>query len=630
VNPLAIHAQNLRTFECLDVELPTGCVVIGGENGAGKSTILNAIDVALFADRGELASLLSLGEDELQLELTFEHAGQEYRVRRLFSAKGRGKTTLDFEEKIVYGNEHGPDVWDPLTRETAAATQAFLEQTLGLSRTTFRASSFLAQGDGAAFTGAQARDRKAILAEILGLSVYDRLLDVARQELRLAEHTVIALQTKIEALQEQAAGDEQIQQDLAQARAALAGAAERQQVAEQELERALQAHTANAAATERLLHARAVQAAATDTQERARVAYAAAVQASIDREQRQRDLDAAAEVAATAPNLEQRLTAVQEVARLAEQRDQLLRDADQREIARGRLVEQSLALHDDARTMRGKADHLEAHIDESADCDRCGQKLGAEAAARAAESYRTDALKLDQQAAEIDTNASADLEAIAGLREQAALIVVPETTEDADHLEQLLAAARAAGERRATLAEQVRSLAELAATQNTLAIALSDANDAAAAAETATTATLEQVSDDDQLQDAVNLARTTLASITSGVTLHREGIVRLEGAEQRVVTAAAELVACAAEVETIAKSVDVLKLAERAFGRDGIPALIVENAAIPQLELEANRILGELGGATADCRVELRTQRLLKTTRVPPGDARHRDRHADR
>jgi exonuclease SbcC len=41
--------------------------------------------------------------------------------------------------------------------------------------------------------------------------------------------------------------------------------------------------------------------------------------------------------------------------------------------------------------------------------------------------------------------------------------------------------------------------------------------------------------------------------------------------------------------------------------------LIVENAAIPQLEVEANRILGELGGATADCRVELRTQRALKT-----------------
>jgi DNA repair exonuclease SbcCD ATPase subunit len=72
---------------------------------------------------------------------------------------------------------------------------------------------------------------------------------------------------------------------------------------------------------------------------------------------------------------------------------------------------------------------------------------------------------------------------------------------------------------------------------------------------------------------------------------------------------------------------DLLKLAERAYGRDGIPALIVENAAIPQIETEANRILDELGGHRY-CRIELRTQRALKTSRAPR-DARHRHPHTD-
>lgn len=97
MNPLAIRATNVRTFESLDLDLPTGCIVIGGENGAGKSTILNAIDIALFAGRGELPPLLSLGEEELRLELTFEHGDELYRVRRAYSAKGRGKTSLDLE-----------------------------------------------------------------------------------------------------------------------------------------------------------------------------------------------------------------------------------------------------------------------------------------------------------------------------------------------------------------------------------------------------------------------------------------------------------------------------------------------------------------------------------------------------
>jgi exonuclease SbcC len=72
----------------------------------------------------------------------------------------------------------------PLTRETTDATQAEIERILGLTRTTFRASAFLRQGDGAAFTEAQPRDRKAILAEILNLAVYDQLLACARDDIR--------------------------------------------------------------------------------------------------------------------------------------------------------------------------------------------------------------------------------------------------------------------------------------------------------------------------------------------------------------------------------------------------------------------------------------------------------------
>ena len=58
---------------------------------------------------------------------------------------------------------------------------------------------------------------------------------------------------------------------------------------------------------------------------------------------------------------------------------------------------------------------------------------------------------------------------------------------------------------------------------------------------------------------------------------------------------------------------DLLRLAERAFGRDGIPALIAENAC-GVIEAEANRVLEQMPCASgAALRVELRTQRALKT-----------------
>lgn len=100
MNPLRVQATNYRTFADLDVEIPVGCTAVIGPNGAGKSSILNVVDVALFADRGELPALLTTDEERLELALEFEHAGELYRVRRSYSASGRGKTTLDFERWV--------------------------------------------------------------------------------------------------------------------------------------------------------------------------------------------------------------------------------------------------------------------------------------------------------------------------------------------------------------------------------------------------------------------------------------------------------------------------------------------------------------------------------------------------
>lgn len=623
MNPLAIRATNLRTFEQLDLELPSGCVVIGGANGAGKSTILNAIDVALFADRGELPALLSLGEEELQLELQFEHAGELYRVRRLFSARGRGKTTLDLEyfkdTPLHSGDDTGPQ-WEPLTRETAVATQQHLEQLLGLSRATFRASSFLAQGDGAAFTEAQPRDRKAILAEILGLDIWDRLLDQARGELRGCELDLATTSAAIAGCDEQAARKPDVVTQLALLRTAQNDTRAALTAAETHLEEAQRQHSSAAALAQTVRTCAAELAAATIAHSRAVDEFSAATKAAHELADKVVELGEVSADAARVPELEQRVeelrAAAAEIAKLVAQRDQLFHDAEQRALAHERLNSQAAATRDEANTLRGRGDHLEAHIDEAADCDRCGQKLGADAAARAAASYRAEADTLAAKAAEIEAVSAAELETISALRQQVDAInrtTVPHVP-DPEPVERELRAARAAGEQRARLAEQVEQLTARVARTDEL--------------EQLTAATAKAVAEKHADLDAARANVPDITVLTANVERHRvavdEGrrlveqrqaeIVRAEGDLERIVDAEQKLAEHRAAVETISTRVDVLKLAERAYGRDGIPALIVENAAIPQLELEANRILGELGGATAGCRVELRTQRALKTS----------------
>ena len=188
MNPRRLKLRNLRSFVELDLALPDGRIAIIGKNGAGKSTLATSIDWALFGPDGRsFASYLTQGsaETEMLLELAFEHAGREYRVRRTFSSRGSTKTTLELhvlDETVLEMH--------PLTRETVKQTQEFIETILGLTRETFRASSMLVQGDGAAFTEAQPRDRKQILARILGLERWDLYLTACRHDIREREHAV--------------------------------------------------------------------------------------------------------------------------------------------------------------------------------------------------------------------------------------------------------------------------------------------------------------------------------------------------------------------------------------------------------------------------------------------------------
>ncbi len=99
MNPLRLRVENYRTFDSLDLALPQGCVAVLGMNGAGKSSIVDAIDLCIFGPESRsLAYLKTEGvDDDLLLELELEHSGERYRIRRTYSAHGRGKTTLDFE-----------------------------------------------------------------------------------------------------------------------------------------------------------------------------------------------------------------------------------------------------------------------------------------------------------------------------------------------------------------------------------------------------------------------------------------------------------------------------------------------------------------------------------------------------
>lgn len=81
----SVRLNNIRSYTNAEIEFPAGSVLLAGDIGSGKSTILQAVEFALFGiKRGELSgsSLLRHGKREGYVELKFELDGKDIIIKR--------------------------------------------------------------------------------------------------------------------------------------------------------------------------------------------------------------------------------------------------------------------------------------------------------------------------------------------------------------------------------------------------------------------------------------------------------------------------------------------------------------------------------------------------------------------
>src|SRR4051812_5106578 len=123
---LRLSMQNFRQHASTEIEFRAGLTGIIGANGAGKSTILEAIAWAVYgssAARGTNDTIRfsrAPGRSRVQVELTFDLGGNEYRAVR----------SLNGAEVYVDGSA------SPAASGVGAATE-FLQARLGMSREEF-------------------------------------------------------------------------------------------------------------------------------------------------------------------------------------------------------------------------------------------------------------------------------------------------------------------------------------------------------------------------------------------------------------------------------------------------------------------------------------------------------------
>ncbi len=153
---------------------------ISGANGAGKSSLLDAITWVLFGQaRKRDDSLVNLQATAAEVSLVFTYENNTYRVLR---ARPRGKTgVLEFHIQQTNGS------WKPLSERTQVDTQARIQETLRLDYETFINAAFFLQGKADQFTTETPTRRKQMLSSILGLELWEVYRQRAADRRKLVE-----------------------------------------------------------------------------------------------------------------------------------------------------------------------------------------------------------------------------------------------------------------------------------------------------------------------------------------------------------------------------------------------------------------------------------------------------------
>ncbi len=196
----------------------TACIC--GDNGNGKSALIDAITWALWGKSRAKSDddLIHLGEVDMEVEFEFFSGKQLYRiVRKLSKAKSRRaspQSSLD----LFIAEEGG---FKAISGDIKTQTQQKIISLLNMDYDTFVNSAFLKQGHADEFSKQQPAKRKEVLGNILGLNIYDLLEDKAREFSKKQQVEKARLESSITDIDLELAQKEELETSISKSRAGL-------------------------------------------------------------------------------------------------------------------------------------------------------------------------------------------------------------------------------------------------------------------------------------------------------------------------------------------------------------------------------------------------------------------------
>ena len=554
---------------------------LAGDNGAGKSALLEAMVWALWgrARDGKRSDdeLIHFGEREMRVAFTFELSGQLYQVMRQRKSGKRGQSMLALQ---LYDLD--TESWRGFSEAGIRQTQRKIDELLHMDYDTFINSAFIAQGRADEFTVKSAGERKAVLSNILGLEKWTLFEQRARdrtvsltEEVGILEQEIVAINTELERREEYS-------HELSGAESDLQQVLERLRAAEKDMSDVEQARQA-------LEHSRR---SIDDLRERLK-------QGERELEEAERELVAVGTKGDYNALLTMHARTQSELEKIEECEADRKRLADERAVAAetaARLQGENETLIAQSDPIKQRIGVLQAAIDPI--CPTCGNALEEDVRAQLLRDLHNDLDSLRGRYGE--------------QRKHHHVVAAHVKTLD-DSLGELDKDLKQKGGLQ-------RKLTELSGAVSSAA----DANEALAGLQKRQQRWQDTLSQDRaqleklQLEARIHESQLRLAderqqNLERLRFEHRVAIERTASARQKL--AALDGLARrrddrASERKILVERIGIHDELRLAFGKQGVPAMIIE-AAVPEVEETANRLLGKMTGGSMTVRFD--TQRELKS-----------------